>query len=155
LQLAGKPACELQKEFHMIDHDDTIVTATLVPDSERLDFVPRHFGWQSMRVGQHLFSRLSTLSCDYRGGFWQFWDLSNGGCYLAPTKPAHFRLIVDGNGFDGTLSADATGVVASLFTLGELSFSFPEVELYATRFHQLRDFAADHLERRSIFRAID
>ena len=136
-------------------NDTSIVLATLVPDSQRLDFLPRHFGHQMMTVEQLLYARLSELSEDYSGGFWNFHDLSNGGCYLAPTAPDQFRIVVQGNDFEGSLSADATGITATLFTLSELAFQFPRVEVLSTRFHQLRDFAADHAEGRLIFRAID
>lgn len=136
-------------------NDTSIVLATLVPNAERLDFLPRHFGRQMITVEQYLYTKLSELSGNYTGGFWTFHDLSNGGCYLAPTAPAQFHVVVHGNDFDGTLSADATGITATLFTLSELAFRLPHIEVLSTRYHQLRDFAADHAERRLIFRAID
>ena len=40
-------------------NDTSIVLATLVPDAERIDFLPRHFGRQMMTVEQHLYSRIS------------------------------------------------------------------------------------------------
>ena len=136
-------------------NDNSGVLATLVPDAQRLDFLPRHFGRQMMTVEQHLFSTLSELSQDYTGGYWNFYDLSNGGCYLAPTAPRQFRIFVDGNDFEGTLSADAVGITATLFALSGLAFRFPRIEVLSIRFHQLRDFAADHAEAGLIFRAID
>lgn len=135
--------------------EDSIVISTLVPESERLDFLPRHFGRQMMAVEQHLLTRLAALSPDYTGGLWHMYDLSNGGCYLAPTDPAEFRISVHGNDFDGTVSADAAGIIVTLFTLSELAFRTPHVEVLSERFHQLRDFAAEHAEARLIFRAID
>ena len=136
-------------------NDNVVVLATLVPDAQRLDFLPRHFGRQMMTVEQHLYSRLSELSQDYTGGYWNFYDLSNGGCYLAPTAPDQFRFIVEGNDFEGTLSADAAGITATLFTFSEVAFRFPHVGVLSTRFQQLRDFAAAHGEAGLIFRAID
>jgi hypothetical protein len=136
-------------------NDNSVVLATLVPDAQRLDFLPRHFGRQMMTVEHHLYSRLSELSQDYTGGYWNFYDLSNGGCYLAPTAPEQLRIVVEGNDFEGALSADAAGITVTLFTLSELAFRLPRVEVLSTRFHQLRDFAADHAEAGLIFRAID
>ena len=132
-----------------------IISATLLADQQRLNFLPRHFGRQMMAVEQHLYSRLSELSSDYTGGYWNFYDLSNGGCYLAPTAPERLRIVVQGNDFEGTMSADAAGITATLFTLSELSFRFQRAEVLGNRFHQLRDFAADHAEAALIFRAID
>jgi hypothetical protein len=136
-------------------NDISAISAMLVPDAQRLDFLPRHFGRQMMAVEQHLYSRLSELSLDYTGGYWNFYDLSNGGCYLAPTAPECMRIVVQGNDFEGTMSADAAGITATLFTLSELSFRFKHAEVLGTRFHQLRDFAGDHAEAALIFRAID
>jgi hypothetical protein len=110
-------------------NDNVVVLATLVPDTQRMDFLPRHFGRQMMTVEQHLYSRLSELSQDYTGGYWDFYDLSNGGCYLAPTAPEQFRVVVDGNDFEGTLSADAAGITATLFTFSEVAFRFPQLGL--------------------------
>ncbi len=132
-----------------------IISVTLLADQQRLNFLPRHFGRQMMAVEQNLYTRLSELSSDYTGGYWNFYDLSNGGCYLAPTAPERMRIVVQGNDFEGTMSADAAGITATLFTLSELSFRFQRAEVLGTRFHQLRDFAADHAEAGLIFRAID
>jgi hypothetical protein len=81
--------------------------------------------------------------------------LSNGGCYLAPGGAEAFHLKVPGNGFDGMLSADATGFTVTLFALSHLAFRFPSVSIFSERFYQLRDFAIEHGERQLIFAAID
>jgi hypothetical protein len=71
-------------------------------------------------------------------------DLSNGGCYLAPSNPRGYRIIVEGNGFSGNLDAQCAGIVATLFVLSHLSMRFPNVDSIARHFHQLRDFACGH-----------
>jgi hypothetical protein len=48
-----------------------------------------------------------------------------------------------------------TGVTVTLFALSSLAFDYPKVEVLATRFHQLREFALENAERRLIFQAID
>ena len=139
----------------MNTENNSIITATLVPDHQRLDFLPKHFGRQMMAFENHLYTRLSQLSESYTGGFWKFWTLSNGGCYLAPSAPEQLRVVVHTNDFDGTLSADAAGITVTLFTLSELAFERPDIEVLSMRFHQLRDYVCDHAEARLIFRAID
>jgi hypothetical protein len=139
----------------MNSDDNSIILATLVPDHQRLEFLPRHFGRLMMTFEQHVYTRLSELSRDYTGGYWNFLSLGNGGCYVAPSAPAQFQIAVQGNDFEGTMSADATGITVTLFSLSELAFRFPHVEVFSTRFHQLRDFAAEHAEASLIFRAID
>jgi antirestriction protein len=139
-----------------MEHTDTaIIVATIVPEAERLDFLPRHFGPLMLTVERQICSWLSTLSPDYSGSYFNFYDLSNGGAYIAPTTPVRFRFAVRTNDFSGTLSADAAGITVTLFALSSLAFQFPRIEILSTRFHQLRHFAAEHAERRLIFQAID
>jgi hypothetical protein len=139
----------------MEHNDNSIIVATIVADAERLNFLPRHFGPMMLTVERQIYSWLSTLSADYSGGYWNFYDLSNGGAYLAPATSDRFRIAVRSNDFSGTLTADATGITVTLFALSHLAFQFPRIETLSTRFHQLRDFAAEHAERRLIFQAID
>jgi hypothetical protein len=64
------------------------------------------------------------------------------------------QLRVDGNGYDGRMSADAAGIVACLFALSHLSFRIPS-EMLSRHFHQLLEFAAEHREASAIIAATD
>jgi hypothetical protein len=138
-----------------MEHNQKLILATIVSESERLNFPPRHFGRLMLEVEQRTYSWLSRLCEEYAGGFWNMVTLDNDGAYLAPTSADHFRIAVHSNGFAGTMSADATGVTVTLFALSSLAFDYPKVEVLSTRFHQLREFALQHAERRPIFQAID
>jgi hypothetical protein len=131
------------------------IVATLVPEAQRLSFLPRHFGRQMMIFEQDLYTHMSQLCADYTGGYWNFYDLSNGGCYLAPSDGQSYRLSVSGNGFEGRLSADAAGITATLFAMNTLAFRYPHLEQHSERYYQLRDFACAHAEARLILAAID
>jgi hypothetical protein len=155
LSFAGKFACINSKDKLMENSTDSIIVATLVPEAQRLQFLPRHFGSYMMVFERALYTQLHELCADYNGGFWNFYDLSNGGCYLAPSQPRGYRIIVSGNGFEGNLDAESAGIVATLFTLSHLSMSFPRVERYAERFYQLRDFACEYPDANLILAAID
>jgi hypothetical protein len=131
------------------------ITSTLVPESGRLRFLPRHFDFYGIVFERELYAQMRHLCSHYTGGLWNFHDLDNGGCYLAPSEKPVYRLIVNGNGFDGTVDAETAGIVATLFALSHLSFRFPSIDVFAERFHQLREFAGEHPKRRLIFAAID
>lgn len=77
--------------------------------------------------------------------------------YMAPTTPERLRITVAGNEFDGELSADAAGIVATLFALGQLAATEADDirDQFVHLFHWLREYAAEHAEARLIFRAID
>jgi hypothetical protein len=129
------------------------VLATLVAEAERLDFLPRHFGRQMMTFETAVYAQIRFLASEYSGGYWTFHDLSNGGCFMAPRGPS--LRIVAPNGFDETMDAESAGIVATLYALSALSFKYPAVDVFATRFHQLRDFALGHAKAGAILEAID
>lgn len=140
-----------------LNNEQQAIVATLVPEEDRLDFLPRHFGKHMLTVENALYSQFAKLCPSYTGGYWHFYDLSNGGCYLRPSRKT-YPLVHDGNFFDATVSGDAAGIIVSLFTFSHLSFLLQNDPLgprIANYFHLLRDFAADHPEAGLIDRAID
>lgn len=131
------------------------VFATLVPEADRMDFLPTFFGTRLMLRGEAMvYGWMRELCAEYDGGMWSFFTLSNGGGYLAPSTSQPMKLEVDGNGFEGTMSADAAGIVATFFTLSHLSMQ-TEQEALSDLFLALREFAAEHAEAGLIFGAID
>jgi hypothetical protein len=126
-----------------------------VPDTERLQFLPRHFGRQMLLVERTVYAHLEHLSIDYRGGFWDYYELSNGGCFMKPERHGGYRMEVEGNGFRGKLDAECAGIVAMLFALSHLSMGYPTLERLAERYHQLHAFACEHPDANLILAAID
>jgi hypothetical protein len=48
-----------------------------------------------MIIGEALvFGWLDRLCIDYSGGLWDFYSLSNGGFYMAPTNEKQFKIDV-------------------------------------------------------------
>ena len=75
-----------------------VITATRVPDEDRLNFWSRHVGPKYMlSFERHVFGWMRRLCGDYDGGFWEFYELSNGGFYIAPQNGSKMRLIWPGN----------------------------------------------------------
>jgi hypothetical protein len=136
------------------DNDPIAISASAVSETKRLETLPKHFGNRALKVESYIYRYLSELAPAYQGGFWQFYELSNGGFYMAPAG-GPLRLEVLGNGFEGTLSADAAGITVCLFAYSHLSFRYPEEECLARHFHALRKYALSHKEQRAIFEAID
>jgi len=125
-----------------------------VPERERAQILPRHFGRDMLTVEQAIFTFMRELSPEYSGGYWRFLELGNGGFYMAPQGRARLVIRVEGNGFDGEMSADAAGITACLFAFSHLSFQVPN-ESIIEHYHRLREFALDHREAGRIFAAID
>lgn len=137
-----------------LEHYSNPIEAIEVRDRQRLATLVRHFGKDCTRFENLLYQLMEGLSPDYQGGYWAFYELSNGGFYMAPTDKPFYQIEVLGNGFDGLLSADAAGLVASVFALHYL-IAETESDALINQLQQLLDFAAEHKEAGLIFTAID
>jgi len=132
----------------------TLTEARLVPDHERLAFLPKHFGMRLMLRGEiSIYNWLDRLAKDYRGGYWHYYEISDG-FYMAPAGYDKLRIVWPMNYCERNMFADAAGIVATLFALCELSNQY-ELDSLIEQYHALRDYAGDHLEASAIFAAID
>lgn len=135
--------------------DGEPITATLFPDYERLCFTPQLFGPSLMPSGEFLVIDVhDQMTRRSNSGYWNYYKLSNGGFYMAPEKAELLRIQWPGNGFDDMLTSDASGVVATLFTLNFMLHEFRAKHL-ETMYWKLEDFARGHPESQKIRRAID
>jgi hypothetical protein len=73
------------------------ITAKLIKAEQRLNMLPNLM----IKAEAMIYFRLSQLSADYQGGYWECYQLSNGGFYLAPSDPERLRLYVSENDFLG------------------------------------------------------
>lgn len=132
------------------------ITAQQVPTRQRAGFVGKLFGVRFFWIESFVFDTAGSLSEQYEGGYWEYFELSNGGFYMRPRAPERFP-VQCANGFDGELSAYAFGVTCCLYAYSSLSFS-PDEDfgaLCANHFHHLREFALEQKEAKEILRAID
>jgi hypothetical protein len=134
------------------------ITARVVPTHQRPGFLPEFFTPRLMMQAERMiYTQAAQLSPDYAGGLWTFYRLSNGGFYVAPETDQRFALEVTSNGHEGETSADAFGVIVTMFVLGALVWIDNEAlrEKFTDHYYQLREFAKDHTEAAQIFGAID
>ncbi|MET3616013.1 hypothetical protein ABID16_004362 [Rhizobium aquaticum] len=131
-------------------------TASIVSDDRRLDFLPTLFGRSLLMIGENavysLMERLSPL--DYGGGFWDFYEHEGKPLFLAPKSKSRFRITGEITGFQGEVSAEAAGIIATLFAFSHLSFQYQSEHL-SDGYGRLYGFSADHPEAAEIFQAID
>jgi len=124
-------------------------------DSERLNYTASLFGDNfPFRVEPFIFDMARNLSRDYQGGYWHFYDLSNGGFYMAPDSNTTFNVTCM-NGFAGSLSADAFGIAVCLYAYSNLSFSEDLADVCAEQYHLLREYLFLHREVKAILAALD
>ncbi|OWT55242.1 antirestriction protein [Candidimonas nitroreducens] len=132
----------------------TEVTKTLVPEAQRERFLPKHLGKNMLRFEAMVFDTASRYS-DYTGGYWEFYELSNGGMFMAPSGGPkdgyHFKNGM--NDADAYLSPEALGIVACLYAFSHLSFAGDGHA--GDLFHLLLDYAYTLPEAAAIGKAID
>ncbi|WEJ89029.1 MAG: antirestriction protein [Klebsiella huaxiensis] len=134
-----------------------ILTATVVPDEQRLCFWPQHFGLipQWITLEPCIFAWMDRLCADYSGGIWNFYTLSNGGAFMAPEEnESSWSLfnILNGNGAE--MSAEAAGIAACLIAYSHHTCRM-ECDAMTEHYYSLRDYALNHPECNAIMHIID
>ncbi|MBP6319338.1 MAG: antirestriction protein [Rubrivivax sp.] len=133
-----------------------VITRRTLAEGERADFVHQLFGPAfPLKLEPTIFTVADRLAEDYNGGFWVFYEIGRGGFYMAPDVDHGFDVVCE-NGFNGTMSADALGITACLYSYSHLSFGEGAfAETCAEQYHLLRAFAMDHVEAGAILAACD
>lgn len=130
------------------------IAATIVPDEHRMEILPRYFGKHMIRAEIAVYTAMTSLCATYHGGFWDYVELSNDAFYMAPRLEGPLPITCDGNGYDGEMSSDAAGIVATLFALNAMAWTTEDAK-FADLYHRLLAFVPSHPEAREIFAAID
>ncbi len=130
--------------------------AVAVPENDRESFLPTLFGRQHFFVAENaLYNFMGWLSPeDYGGGFWEFYALGGTPLYMVPPHRDAYRIACETNGYTGSVSPDAAGIIVTLFTFSHLSFKY-ESDVLSQGYQRLYDYAAEHPEGAAIFGAID
>ena len=124
------------------------IYATPVYNEElRLRRIYKEFGVYALQVERYIFNQFRALCPEYDGGSWDFYEVSNGGWFMAPRDKENYTLMCAGNWYTGTVSAEAAGIIACLYVYGNLQ--------YADKYWDLREYAYQHPEAAKILAAID
>jgi hypothetical protein len=137
------------------DNTNQELISTIVAHEKRMDFLPLHFGRLSLAFEFKVYGCMEYFCADYRGGYWEFRQLSNGGPYMVPKMDTSFHIVNPMNHYEGDMSADATGIAVCCHALSLLSFEFTDTEVFVERFYQLRDYGMVHSEIAEIMRLLD
>lgn len=130
------------------------ITSAVVPEELRLNVLPRYLGRHFLTGESYVYDWAGRLCAAYRGGLWNFFTLSNGGFYMAPAALGHVAVRWHMNGYSDLMGADAFGITVTLFALCHLAEKTHD-DTIIDRYHQLREFASQHVEAANILRAID
>ena len=137
---------------------ETTTRAHEIPESQRANAAAAAFGTFGFpfEAEPTIYTMASRLSEDYKGGFWRFYKLDNGGFFMAPDTEKTFRAEWPENYSKETISAEAFGLVACLFACSHLSFGNGEAAgKAASNYHRLLEYVYEHPEASQILSLID
>ena len=130
--------------------------ATIVPEARRAAFLPARVSPALMLIGERaVYQFMSWLAPDdYTGGLWHFHERGGQPLFMSPDADKRFRIFCETNGYMGEVSAEAAGIIVTLFALSHLSFRH-EADQLSEAYLRLYEYAGDHPEAGEIFKAID
>ena len=136
-----------------------IITATLVPEEKRMEFLPKLIGDYPMAFERYVYQWMEKLTKGiYTGGLWEFYNLSNGGGYISFCGSKPFTMY-SMNGAVCECSNETASIVANIFALSSLMQSMDakglNCEVPSKRYYQLLDFAYGTPESAMIQALID
>lgn len=144
--------------FTPANEPQLILTATPVPDEQRIGFWPQHFGTipQWIILEPRIFAWMDRFCEDYRGGIWHFYTLSNGGAFMAPDVGSDeiWNLSNNMNGNGAEMSAEAAGIAVCLIEYSHHACR-TECDAMTEHYYRLRDYALQHPESHAILAIID
>ncbi|USQ15594.1 antirestriction protein (plasmid) [Legionella lytica] len=131
-----------------------VIYKQLVVEKNRLNFLPKHVKRHVIQFENIIYYLAQSMCYQYSGGYWNFYELSNEGFFLAPALEQPLEMFVDGNGFNGFVSPEALSVIVTLFSINGISGQQGD-DYLIDKYYALRDFAIQHPERDLILLAID
>lgn len=149
--------------MHHVTQEETAAEATmpdrivrhLVKDDRRFGILPKYAGKHFLALECTIFNVMGEYCEHYKGGLWTMWELSNGSFYMSPQlSDSDVVMRCSANHYEGSMSADAAGIVSCLVAFNRLTWSTRDERL-CDLFYGLRDWAIQHPECREILRAID
>jgi len=133
---------------------DSAIAATEVTNgTQRLLCLPNIAGNRCVVLEHTIYDMLRRMSDDYDGGLWNFYNLSNGGFYMAPKADKSFNLSCE-NMFEHEVSADTAGIIACAMAYSHLSF-LADGECFANAYQRLSDYIDQHRDAGIIRAALD
>ena len=144
---------------------DTTIAYSVVPDQDRLDFIPALCSMNMsalMRFEAVMYSQMEQATEEsevpYRGGYYDFREYENGAKALILDSDAEYQVVCATNMYRGMLSAEALSLACTMAACSHLSFAFEGDAAGASftkNYHLLREVAGSHPEGGQIFSFLD
>ncbi len=137
-----------------------VITASMVPQKERLNFYPS-ITRQFLFLEGMVYRFSEQFLTEYDGGYWEFVTLDNGGKFAYPVMSAPVTLNNPNNYASGEFSSEAAGMCIWLIVLSVCAIvafekdDYAEMENFSCHQTCLMEYARAHPEWDNIARVID
>jgi hypothetical protein len=129
------------------------IVASVVPGHSRAAALPKTFPGMFLIYESYVYRYLEVFCKDYRNGYWDFIELSNGGFFMSLRSNSRFYLTVASNGYEGEMTAEAASLVVNLYALNQLVRQH-KLQRLANMYHALYDYVCEHPEASKIIPAV-
>jgi hypothetical protein len=130
-----------------------LITATLVPDLERQNFLDLMFTQDRAQEGaEQVRTIMGMLSKQYSSAPWRYYYVSNGGYFMCPDMLGRMIVTIAEKGLIVSLTPQGAGIVSSLITYRAFAATSSS-PYFIDQWHLLKDFALDHPECPFLLRA--
>lgn len=138
------------------------ITGEVIAEESRMQFATAMFKspFSFPKLEGIVFSQTSKFCAKYKGGYWEYVSLSNGGFYMYPRigdVGEKFDVCNADNYGESVITADALGIVVTLIALSHLSFALngSDLEKVCDLHALLMDYYCEHAESEAIAVLID
>lgn len=130
---------------------------TSVPKLQRAQTMHQYWGdWcVSLEMFVFSFSFMNTFNDAYNGGYWDLNITSNNALYISLSTDEPVRLVSPLNYADETMSADAAGLVLTIYASSYGMHKFSEDAYILETYDKLMEVVGDHPEASKIYRLLD
>ncbi|WP_167017808.1 antirestriction protein [Candidatus Pantoea multigeneris] len=129
---------------------------------DRMKFWPELFGGFYAAAESSVYGWMSANCQGYEGGYWEYFSLNGGSGFAVPGFEGKKIVRIRGNQFCGEVSAEAAGILATVFVFDRFIWQTsekPELEplfkALCERKVKLMDYAETTKEAGAIFRVLD
>ena len=130
------------------------IIAYATPEQLRMKLLPHYLDRHYPAAESTVYEWAARLCHSFQSNFRDLFTLTNGGFYMAPSEMGRVHVRWYPNGYNDMMGTDAFGITVTLFALCHLAVTTRDY-LIIEHFHQLREFATQHVEAANILRAID
>ncbi len=136
------------------------ITKKIIRGKRRGNILPHYIGSKFIIFEQNIYGYTDHFVEGYSGGFWQFYELSNGGFYMSVDCDKEVTFENPDNYFSEIMDADTMSIIINLYVTNHLAFKYHDsndeaAAIFTRLYLHLLEYAKEQPNASTILRAID